>query len=231
MSEEMYLKHPHKFEMIVSDKTFLEKPSYQMDTTVPGFADMVKGLIKHTEAVMYIDPDKGNVDGNILGFGLAACQLKLVQDNIPPAYKLGPAKNPLKPLNDLGEAPRFGVVRVPNMGKNKPLALDMINPQILSMAIPRSFKNEGCLSFPGVYFTTLRNRSIKVGFVDANTLEPREIELYGLEAVILQHEVDHMDGTLFFKHKRESVVAEKVPGPNEPCFCGSGKKYKKCCME
>lgn len=23
---------------------------------------------------------------------------------------------------------------------------------------------------------------------------------------------------------------DQVPGPNEPCSCGSGKKYKKCCM-
>ncbi|EIL4734184.1 SEC-C domain-containing protein, partial [Salmonella enterica] len=22
----------------------------------------------------------------------------------------------------------------------------------------------------------------------------------------------------------------KRPGRNEPCFCGSGKKYKKCCL-
>jgi hypothetical protein len=25
------------------------------------------------------------------------------------------------------------------------------------------------------------------------------------------------------------VRVEKTPGRNEPCFCGSGKKYKKCC--
>lgn len=26
-----------------------------------------------------------------------------------------------------------------------------------------------------------------------------------------------------------TVIAGKKPGRNEPCFCGSGKKYKKCC--
>lgn len=25
-------------------------------------------------------------------------------------------------------------------------------------------------------------------------------------------------------------IASKVPGRNEPCVCGSGKKYKKCCL-
>ena len=29
--------------------------------------------------------------------------------------------------------------------------------------------------------------------------------------------------------KREPVKAEKTVGRNEPCPCGSGKKYKQCC--
>lgn len=29
--------------------------------------------------------------------------------------------------------------------------------------------------------------------------------------------------------KVETIVKEKEPGRNEPCPCGSGKKYKKCC--
>lgn len=33
-------------------------------------------------------------------------------------------------------------------------------------------------------------------------------------------------------HRRvEPVRAEKLPGRNEPCPCGSGKKFKKCCIE
>ncbi len=27
----------------------------------------------------------------------------------------------------------------------------------------------------------------------------------------------------------QTIIADKKPGRNEPCFCGSGKKYKKCC--
>ena len=29
--------------------------------------------------------------------------------------------------------------------------------------------------------------------------------------------------------KVETIVKEKEPGRNDPCPCGSGKKYKKCC--
>ena len=31
--------------------------------------------------------------------------------------------------------------------------------------------------------------------------------------------------------KRQPVRKDKKPGPNDPCPCGSGKKYKKCCMQ
>lgn len=30
--------------------------------------------------------------------------------------------------------------------------------------------------------------------------------------------------------KREPIRVEQLPGRNDPCSCGSGKKYKKCCM-
>ena len=33
----------------------------------------------------------------------------------------------------------------------------------------------------------------------------------------------------FLQNKKESLVTEKTPNRNEPCVCGSGKKYKKCC--
>jgi SWIM/SEC-C metal-binding protein len=29
--------------------------------------------------------------------------------------------------------------------------------------------------------------------------------------------------------RKDTVKVEKVPARNEPCICGSGKKYKKCC--
>lgn len=32
-----------------------------------------------------------------------------------------------------------------------------------------------------------------------------------------------------FSSRKEEVPAQR-PGRNEPCWCGSGKKYKKCCM-
>jgi len=55
---------------------------------------------------------------------------------------------------------------------------------------------EGCLSLPGVYAEVSRAASVRVTALDLGG-EPLEIEAEGLEAVVLQHEIDHLDGILF----------------------------------
>ena len=70
-----------------------------------------------------------------------------------------------------------------------------INP-VLSGGRGQEEDEEGCLSIPGVYAQVTRNTTIKVQAYD---LAGNEIsgETEGLLARILQHEVDHLDGTLF----------------------------------
>jgi peptide deformylase len=70
-----------------------------------------------------------------------------------------------------------------------------INP-ILSGGRGQEEDEEGCLSIPGVYAAITRNATIKV---EAYDLAGNEIsfEADGLMARILQHETDHLDGTLF----------------------------------
>jgi peptide deformylase len=70
-----------------------------------------------------------------------------------------------------------------------------INP-VLSSGHGQEEDEEGCLSIPGVYAPVTRNTHIKVQAYD---LEGNEItaEAEGLMARILQHETDHLDGTLF----------------------------------
>jgi peptide deformylase len=70
-----------------------------------------------------------------------------------------------------------------------------INP-VLSSGRGQEEDEEGCLSIPGVYAPVTRNSTIKV---EAYDLEGNQIafEAEGLMARILQHETDHLDGTLF----------------------------------
>lgn len=37
------------------------------------------------------------------------------------------------------------------------------------------------------------------------------------------------NGIWYFNEGEKPIIKDKV-GRNEPCFCGSGKKYKKCCL-
>ena len=55
---------------------------------------------------------------------------------------------------------------------------------------------EGCLSLPGVFGQVKRPDKISVTFYDLDG-QARELELTGLAARAVQHEVDHLDGTLF----------------------------------
>lgn len=70
-----------------------------------------------------------------------------------------------------------------------------INPEILDKG---SFGvvEESCLSIPGISGLVLRATAVKVRAQDASG-EHFECELSGMDAVSLQHEVDHLDGVLF----------------------------------
>jgi peptide deformylase len=70
-----------------------------------------------------------------------------------------------------------------------------INP-VLSGRRGQADDEEGCLSIPGLYAPVTRNETVKIQAYD---LDGSEIvaEVNGLMARILQHETDHLDGTLF----------------------------------
>jgi len=64
---------------------------------------------------------------------------------------------------------------------------------------------EGCLSFPDLYGTVKRYFKIKVSWdeIAGGKLETREKILEGFEAIVWQHEVDHLDGVLFVDRIKE----------------------------
>lgn len=71
----------------------------------------------------------------------------------------------------------------------------IINPEIVEIGPLRPFE-EGCLSIPGTYGTTQRAQTLKVRYKD-ETFSDMEIEYKGIEAVAIQHEIDHLDGKLY----------------------------------
>ena len=69
----------------------------------------------------------------------------------------------------------------------------IFNPEIVQ-ASEEGEVEEGCLSFPSVFLKKKRAGRVVVRGRDINW-EEREIEAYGLTATILQHEIDHLNGT------------------------------------
>jgi peptide deformylase len=87
----------------------------------------------------------------------------------------------------------------------------LINPQIQWRGDQLETAEEGCLSIPGVHVEVERNVHVRVGALDeAGT--PLLIEASGLEARVLQHEIDHLDGVLILdrtsrEQRREAMRA------------------------
>ena len=147
--------------------------------------------------------------------------------------------------NQVGIDAQVAVVNV-----RKPIIL--INPKVIEKSDEINYY-EGCLSFPGKGVKTKRYETIHVkteqeesgwifsgkttgiqgakGTWESDALKD-ETALKLLEAVCVQHEIDHLNGLVCMDRKIDTTFKrkEKKVGRNEACPCNSGKKYKKCCI-
>ncbi|MFQ6672338.1 MAG: peptide deformylase, partial [Candidatus Tectimicrobiota bacterium] len=75
----------------------------------------------------------------------------------------------------------------------------LINPEILVTHEPIITMEEGCLSFPEMTAEVVRPEGVTVRY---RTVEGESVEeeVTGLLARVYQHEMDHLDGVLFFDH-------------------------------
>jgi peptide deformylase len=73
--------------------------------------------------------------------------------------------------------------------------LALLNPVIVSRGEPRLLR-EGCLSIPDYTGNVLRDQKVEVEALDREG-QRRFFSAHGFEAVVFQHEVDHLDGKLF----------------------------------
>ena len=147
--------------------------------------------------------------------------------------------------NQVGIDAQVAVVNV-----REPLIL--INPKIISKEVEIPFY-EGCLSYPGKGVNTNRYRDVIIsteqsesdwyfsgasvpkdskGSWEKEHSNNKDEQIRLLESVCVQHEIDHLNGVICMDRKRDTtIVKDRKVGRNEPCPCGSGKKYKKCCLK
>ena len=73
----------------------------------------------------------------------------------------------------------------------------LINPRIIVLGTEQIILEEGCLTFPSLWIKIKRSRHLKVRYEMPN--QETITETYtGMTARIIQHELDHLDGILFF---------------------------------
>ena len=76
--------------------------------------------------------------------------------------------------------------------------LVLINPRIVAASGELVYE-EGCLSVPEFFSNVKRFEQVTVQGLDKDG-KPVEISASGLLAVVLQHEIDHLEGRLFIDH-------------------------------
>lgn len=111
------------------------------------------------------------------GIGLAACQVGILKRVIV-----------------------YDVKYVEEDGKKEGHIL--INPKITSRSKTMIEVEEGCLSFPDVYKVVKRHEKVTVEYTDIDG-KKKKINAKDIEAVCLQHEIDHLDGIVFLDRYEE----------------------------
>ena len=109
-------------------------------------------------------------------------------------------------------APQIGILQrvivldtTPRQPEAKPIA--MVNPVIVETEGETTY-TEGCLSLPGEAEDVERAAKVTVRFLDTQGVA-QTLECEGLLAIAVQHETDHLNGTVFVDHlsslKREVI--------------------------
>jgi peptide deformylase len=105
----------------------------------------------------------------------------------------------------LGMSQRLLVYRV---GQDAP-TIALVNPELEWRSDEEEVMEEGCLSIPGVTVDVERSVHVRVRAKDEEG-EDRVVEASGLEARVIQHEMDHLDGVLILDRTTKDQRREAI---------------------
>ena len=100
-------------------------------------------------------------------------------------------------------APQVGVLKRLfvmdcSSGRNRTQKVVLINP-VIETEEGKQVGDEGCLSFPGIFFQVARPERLVVRAQDVDG-KPFTLDVMDLEARCVAHETDHLDGELFIEY-------------------------------
>ena len=84
-------------------------------------------------------------------------------------------------------------------------ALSIFNPRIIEYSQQSTYINEGCLSFPGLFFPVERSYGINCSFCNDEGTE-MSASFVDVAAKIFQHEYDHMLGKLYLEYTSDFML-------------------------
>ena len=90
----------------------------------------------------------------------------------------------------------------------------LVNPVVEWRSEELEIAEEGCLSLPGVHLEVERAVQVRVRAKDESGKDT-ELEAEGLEARIIQHEIDHLDGVLILDHVSREARKEAMRAMRE----------------
>lgn len=77
-----------------------------------------------------------------------------------------------------------------------------VNPEITYFSNDKEISEEGCLSLPNIFGLVKRSKKIHLKYRDLEGNKIKE-KLKGLKSVVIQHEIDHLNGILFIDRVEE----------------------------
>jgi peptide deformylase len=110
--------------------------------------------------------------------------------------------------NQIGESMRLAVV---DCSDTHDQPVRMANPKVLHASAKMREHEEGSPNLPGVWAKIERPRAVTVEYLDeSGTMVERDF--VGLWATSVQHQIDHLNGKMFFDHlgpvKRKMLLAK-----------------------
>jgi peptide deformylase len=113
--------------------------------------------------------------------------------------------------NQINSTQRLVVIDAQREERGKEL-LELINPQITAYLGNRVVGEEGCLSIPDIYENVERYEAIQLKAQDRYG-QPFEMKAEEFLAIVIQHEIDHLNGILFIdqlSRLRQGMIKRKM---------------------
>lgn len=116
-------------------------------------------------------------------------------------------------------APQVGVnlrIYIARLNFNTPneMIAPMVNAEILNISDEKESNEEGCLSIPGKFGLVRRSKAVTIRYMDEKG-KTHTLKLNGLNARIMQHETDHLEGILIADKIEQGAWLDKEAGDKQ----------------